>query len=239
MIQPNVLAIDTTSDYLSLALLRAGAPSGDCYEFRGTAIARTILGEIETLLARAGLPPNDLDVLFVARGPGSFTGTRIGMSVALTLGQVFQRPVIGVDTLSILAAQTDPARRGPFHAVLNCARDEAYHASFRWRHGELDMLDEIRLTTVDLAVEEIGSAPAVVRRFDQARGPHAAALARLKRAPLLYPQPDGLRLLAVGMPIYLSRPGGPFQAPVPLYLKSEAFRTWQPPHHSGVAGVRP
>jgi tRNA threonylcarbamoyl adenosine modification protein YeaZ len=224
----HALAIDTTSDMLSLAVLRAGVPAGSLYTLRGTAIARTILAEIDALLRGADLTAEALDALFVACGPGSFTGTRLGMSVALTLGRVLGRPVLGVDTLSILAAQTDPALAGTFHVLLNCAREEAYHATFRWRDGQVETVNEIRLTTLALAASEIGHAPCVLRRFEPASAAGNAFVSGLTLVPLLHAQPDALRLLAVGLPRYLARPEGPFPAPAPLYLKSEAFRTWQP-----------
>jgi tRNA threonylcarbamoyl adenosine modification protein YeaZ len=236
----HALALDTTSDFLSLAVLRAGEPAGSHYALCGTGIARTILHETDALLRGAGVAPEALDVLFVGCGPGSFTGTRIGMSVALTLGRVLGRPVLGVDALSILAAQTDPGLAGTFHVLLNCVRDEVYHAPFRWRGSEVEALAPIRLITAASAAAEIGRAPCLVRRFETVHsvspvqpGPEAHAgwetlLAGLTPAPLRHAQPDALRLLAVGLPRYLARPGGPFEPPAPVYLKSEAFRTWRP-----------
>ena len=55
-----------------------------------------------------------------------------------------------------------------------------------------------------------------------------AAFAALKRLPLAHPNPDGERLLAVGLPLYLAGPGAGWPPVTPIYLKSEAFRTWRP-----------
>jgi tRNA threonylcarbamoyl adenosine modification protein YeaZ len=240
----NALAIDTTSDMLSLAVVRQGAPPVGHYEVCGTAIARTILHEIERLLAKAEVSAATLDVILVACGPGSFTGTRIGMSVALTLGRVLQRPVIGVDTLTILASQVDPEFPGTFCALLNCARDEVYQAAFRWRDGQLEAQGAIGLTTFALAAETLGRTPCVLRRFDptppEPESDLSLRIASLVPAPLRFPQPDALRLLAAGLPRYLAQPGGPFDPPAPIYLKSEAFRTWRPPGEPASAlGVTP
>jgi tRNA threonylcarbamoyl adenosine modification protein YeaZ len=224
----HALAIDTTSDYLSLGVLRAGRVVGNHYALCGTRIARTLLQQIEELLAGAGLAPPELDVLLVNRGPGSFTGTRIGMSAALTLGRVLGKPVVGVDALSVLAAQVDPAYPEPFHVILNCARDEAYAAPFRWEGGRVRALGEIRLTNLALIAAEAGGAPCLLRRFGPAPPGGEAAGAAFARAPLRYDQPDAARLIAVGWPLYEDNPGGPFETPAPLYLKSEAFRTWRP-----------
>ncbi|MBI4084032.1 MAG: tRNA (adenosine(37)-N6)-threonylcarbamoyltransferase complex dimerization subunit type 1 TsaB [Candidatus Lambdaproteobacteria bacterium] len=230
----NALALDTTSDMLSLALLKAGRPAASHYAPCGTRTAQVALEVIDGLLRSAGLELGRLDVLVVARGPGSFTGTRIGLAIALTLGQVTGRPVIGVDSLHVLAAQTGPADPRTFHVVLNCVRDEAYHAPFRWEGGRLRCLAPIALDRLESIAAQVGAAPVVVRRFEPvARGGEGrggeALLAALTPMALRHPQPDGLRLLAVGLPLYLERPGGPFPRVEPIYLKSEAFRTWQRP----------
>ena len=135
------LALDTTSDTLSVALHQEGRPAASHYAPAGTRTTATIFGVIEKLLAGAGLAPEALEVFIVARGPGSFTGTRIGLAVAKTFARVLGCPLIGVDTLRLLAAQTEPVEERPFHALLNCVRDEAYHAPFRWRDGRLEYAD--------------------------------------------------------------------------------------------------
>lgn len=225
----NALAIDTTSDCLSLALLAGGRPVASHYALAGRRVNRTVLTVLDELLAGAGLAPRDLDVLLVARGPGSFTGTRIGMAVALTMARVTGRPLLGVDTLHLLAAQTDPAETRVFHALLNCARDEVYHAPFRWSPaGRPEALDEIRLADAATARAAVGAAPVVLRRFPAAERQAPDAFAGLTPLPLRHPFPDGLCLLAVGVPRYLDAPQGPFGRVTPLYLKSEAFRTWRP-----------
>jgi tRNA threonylcarbamoyl adenosine modification protein YeaZ len=117
----HALAIDTTSDSLSLALLRDGRLVASHYALTGTRMARTVFARIDDLLAGAKLAPQDLHWVAAARGPGSFTGTRIGLGIAMTLSQVTGAPLIGVDALRVLAEQTGPAEGGPFHTLLNCA----------------------------------------------------------------------------------------------------------------------
>jgi tRNA threonylcarbamoyladenosine biosynthesis protein TsaB len=231
----NALAIDTTSDVLSLALLREGRPAGALYARRGNAMARTLLTDIEALLSQAGLRPRDLGLLAVARGPGSFTGTRIGMSVALTMAQVHKAPLVGVDTLRILAGQTDPAFRGRFHVLLNCARDEVYHAPYRRNEdGRLEALAPVALAPLAEVVagllRERPGIPAVIRRFDPAQENLAPLLERLPRVPLARDFPDGECLLDAALPLFHAHGAGGLPRVEPVYLKSEAFRTWRPGH---------
>jgi tRNA threonylcarbamoyladenosine biosynthesis protein TsaB len=229
----HALAIDTTSDYLSLAVLREGRPVASHYALCGTRMARTIFTRIDELLAGAGLTPRDLQWAAVARGPGSFTGTRIGLSIALTLSQVTGAPLIGVDTLRLLAEQTDPAWSGRFTVLLNCARTEVYHAPYR-RHadGRLEALAPVALADAATVLPPIGGDPVVLRRFDPAPA-GLEALEALPRVPLLRDFPDGVCLLRAALPLLEPSGAGPLPRVEPLYLKSEAFRTWRPRGNAG------
>jgi tRNA A37 threonylcarbamoyladenosine modification protein TsaB len=146
------------------------------------------------------------------------------MSVALTLGRVLAKPVVGVDSLKVLAAQVDPSLEGLFHVLLNCARDEVYYASYAWRDHRVVASSDIRLTSLELASREAGSAPSLLRRFPLA----SDAPTTLVPAPLRHAQPDATCLLQVGIDQFANHSGKAFETPAPLYLKSEAFRTWRP-----------
>ena len=73
----NALAVDTTSEYLSLAVMKDGRTAAQVYTATGTEMNRTILIVIDRLLKEAGLATEELQLIVAARGPGSFTGTRI------------------------------------------------------------------------------------------------------------------------------------------------------------------
>jgi tRNA threonylcarbamoyladenosine biosynthesis protein TsaB len=225
--QRNALAVDTTSDYLSLALLREGRLVAGHYALCGTRMASTIFSRIDDLLAGAGLGPRDLHWLAAARGPGSFTGTRIGLAVAMTLTAVTGAPLIGVDTLRLLAEQVDPAFVGRFHVLLNCARDEVYHAPYlRHADGRLEALADVALADAATVLPAIGAHPVVLRRFEP-RTANLSVLEALGRVPLAREFPDGACLLRAALPL-LEQVGTTPPPVVPLYLKSEAFRTWRP-----------
>jgi tRNA threonylcarbamoyladenosine biosynthesis protein TsaB len=93
------LAFDTATDVATVAVLRDGEPLG---ERRSRAVA--VLADADELLREAGLRPDDLDLLAVGVGPGSFTGVRIGLAAARGLGLALELPVAGVSTLEALAA---------------------------------------------------------------------------------------------------------------------------------------
>jgi tRNA threonylcarbamoyladenosine biosynthesis protein TsaB len=93
------LAFDTATDVATVALVRDGEVLG---ERRSRAV--TVLADADDLLREAAFSPRDVDLLVVGVGPGSFTGTRIGLAAARGLGLALEVPVAGVSTLDALAA---------------------------------------------------------------------------------------------------------------------------------------
>jgi tRNA threonylcarbamoyladenosine biosynthesis protein TsaB len=125
--RPKILALDTSTEYCSVALARGEELLFDgCHA--GQRHSQLLLPMIDALLARAGVRLEELDAIAFGEGPGSFTGLRIacGVTQGLALGAGLQ--VIGISTLLALAQ----ASRA--HAVLCCldARmGEVYAAAYR------------------------------------------------------------------------------------------------------------
>lgn len=116
-----VLSFDTATDVATSALLRDGVVLGE-----RVGEARTLLGDVDELIADANAGAADLDALVVGTGPGSFTSTRIGLAFARGLGIALSIPAAGVSTLDALAA----AHPGAF-AVVDARRREVFVAGPR------------------------------------------------------------------------------------------------------------
>jgi len=93
------LALDTATDVATVALVDDARVLG---ERRSRAVR--VLADAYELLAAAGRQPSDVDRLVVGTGPGSFTGTRIGLAAARGLALSLDLPTAGVSTLAALAA---------------------------------------------------------------------------------------------------------------------------------------
>ncbi len=98
------LAIETSSPRLSLALgdsKKVMATLAGAHDWRH---AESVFAGIKKLLKQARWSVQSLSGVAVSTGPGSFTGIRIGLAVARTLGQSLKIPVVGVSSLEIMAA---------------------------------------------------------------------------------------------------------------------------------------
>ncbi len=98
----NVLSADTSTQILSISLL-----TENTYEERlingNFSHSEDLLPEIEALVKRSGIKLQDLELLIVSKGPGSFTGLRIGMSSMKGLSSALSIPLVSVPTLDAIA----------------------------------------------------------------------------------------------------------------------------------------
>jgi len=124
-----ILAIDTCEANCSAALLLEGGESFACTESLGRGHAERLIPMIEELLRKAGVAYGDIRRIAVATGPGSFTGLRIGLSVARGLSLSLDVPCIGLSSLMVLAAHA-PVVSGPVHAVIKGRGGQVFYQGF-------------------------------------------------------------------------------------------------------------
>ena len=97
------LAVDTATDVCSVALAREGRLLAELTARIPHAHSERLIPLIDNLFRETGLAPADLELLAVTRGPGSFTGLRIGMATVKGLGLALGIEAVGVSTLQVLA----------------------------------------------------------------------------------------------------------------------------------------
>ncbi len=100
-----VLALDTALDACSVAILRGHAVLADLNEPMQRGQAERLAPMAREAAAAAGVAFSELDRVAVTRGPGSFTGVRVGLSFARALALALAKPCVGVSTLEALALQ--------------------------------------------------------------------------------------------------------------------------------------
>jgi tRNA threonylcarbamoyladenosine biosynthesis protein TsaB len=214
----NLLALDTSTEYCSAALLRGE----ELTHREAHAIqwhSELILPMIEDLLAVAGLELAHLDGIAFGAGPGSFTGLRIACGVAQGLAFGAGLPVVPVGTLLALAQESGASR---VIACIDARMDEVYHAVYRREGGQW----------AEIAAPGVGraqSAPAVEGGgwFGCGSGFAVYADALAKRyvgqldgvAPGLHPHARSIARLA--LPVLATGGGLPAEQAAPIYVRDK------------------
>jgi tRNA threonylcarbamoyladenosine biosynthesis protein TsaB len=127
-----VLALDTSTEYCSVALWQDGAVMERC-ELVGQKHSEVLIEMLDALLGDAGIKIKQVDGIAFGKGPGSFTGVRIvcGVTQGLALGA--NLPVVGVCTLEALAEASGKPR---VIAALDARMGEVYHAAYE-KHDDV------------------------------------------------------------------------------------------------------
>ena len=146
------VGVDTSHQFLLLALLKddrlVEGVQLDCFKHQ----SEYLIPEISKLLERHGLEASDIDSFVVAQGPGSYTGVRIGMTMAKVLGSLMNKDVYTLSTLQLYAGLED------CYVIMDARAKRVYVG--RYKDGKPLMEDTIY--TIDRMKEIIDSGANVI-----------------------------------------------------------------------------
>lgn len=219
-----LLAIDTSTRRGSVALRRQGSPLGEVRRELDGGHSGWILDAAQGLLRDAGHGPDDLEGLAVVRGPGSFTGLRVGLATVQGLALPRGLPCLGVSTLDVLAWKVRGAA-GRLFAVMDAWRSEVYAREY---DGRGEPRGEPEVTSPAALARRIGSGECAVfgdgalayRGVLEAGCPRAAFPARSLFL--------AATLAELAEPRLEEGQGGPGSELRPLYLRAPALRAPRP-----------
>lgn len=149
-----ILAIDTSTDYLSLAILENGKVSAKFHKKADMRHSILLVPMIDRLLKKAGFKINDMDCFAVSIGPGSFTGLRIGVTVVKGLAYALRKPVVTVPTLDVIAANAR-AHSGIICPVLDARKNKVYACLFRSDGKTLKKISKYLLLPLEELLKKI------------------------------------------------------------------------------------
>ena len=98
-----VLYVDTSSDYLYSGIVINDVLVSECQEKLGKDLSKEALPRIISVFKKANITPKDLDKIIVVTGPGSFTGIRIGVTIAKTIAWSLNIPIVPISGLTAMA----------------------------------------------------------------------------------------------------------------------------------------
>ncbi|HJP19956.1 MAG TPA: tRNA (adenosine(37)-N6)-threonylcarbamoyltransferase complex dimerization subunit type 1 TsaB [Alphaproteobacteria bacterium] len=215
-----VLAFDTTLEACSAALWQGGQVLAVERQHIVRGHAEALMPMVESVMAEAGFEYDALDLIAVTRGPGTFTGLRIGLAAARGLGLACGRPVLGLTSLEALAAGV-PAGDESLFVAIDARRGEVYGQAF---DASLVPLCEPFARSPAAAAEAIPEGPALVLGSGAAliRETQAGEWQRLRFSPG-NEQPDAA-VVAARAAALAAAGGLPEVPPAPLYLRQPDAR---------------
>lgn len=144
-----ILGIDTSTHDSSVAVLEDGKIVGEFTVNQKRTHSETLVPIIKDLLKLLAIEIGDIDLFAVGIGPGSFTGIRIGMTIAKTLAQVTGKPIVGISTLEALALNAQGQTIMP---VLDARGGRIYYSLF---DKNMNRLEEDKLIFAQDLVDDL------------------------------------------------------------------------------------
>lgn len=213
----NLLAFDTSTEYLSLAIQKGG----ELFTFdvnAGQTHSQIILPHIQALLDSANVQLKELQGIAFGAGPGSFTGVRIAAGVAQGLGYGANLPVLGLCTLQALA-QASGAQK--VIACLDARMGEVYFAAYEKIVGEWQATIEPSLHKPDAVPSVEGAGWVGAGSGWQAYGEQLGGFygsQMLSIQPQLLP--NALALLSLATPLFAAGKAKPAAQAQPIYIRN-------------------
>ena len=148
-----ILAFETSAKAASVALMDENKLLGEAYQNTGLTHSQTLMVMAEDVLKQCGKTAADVTAVAVAKGPGSFTGVRIGVAAAKGFAWGKEIPCYGISTLEAMAESLG-IYDGYICPVMDARRSQVYNGLFYADGGQIERRSEDRaISLADLAEE--------------------------------------------------------------------------------------
>ena len=131
------LAIDTSNQTLAVAVVDGQEVLGQSQTMAIKNHSTALMPAVDGLMQAVGMAPKELEQIVVAKGPGSYTGLRIGVTTAKTLAQTLNIPLIGVSSLKAVAANCVGVSQ-VIVPLFDARRQNVYAGAYQWHNGTLE-----------------------------------------------------------------------------------------------------
>jgi tRNA threonylcarbamoyladenosine biosynthesis protein TsaB len=219
------VAIETSCRQGGLALGK-GDTLLDVLEFPANQRHATqLVARMDDLLGRHGLKPQDLGEVYISAGPGSFTGLRVGVTVARTMAQALGLACVAVPTIDAVALNAADQSFEHLAVAMDYKEQTLYLALYSRQGGDIVPVSPPQLAKVE-EVASLVPAPALLigeaAMFADLSGPGIT----VGPAELFFPRPSGI--WQIGRRIAKAGGAIDYRQLQPLYLrKPEAIRLWE------------
>ena len=125
-----ILALDTTSEGGGAGIYRDHECLAEALHQGGANYSVTLFEAVERLMAETRVKPDEIDLYAAAKGPGSFTGIRVGLAATMGWASAYNRPAYGISTLEALVEMAQPETEQAL-GVLDARRGEVFIGRYR------------------------------------------------------------------------------------------------------------
>ncbi|WZL73780.1 tRNA (adenosine(37)-N6)-threonylcarbamoyltransferase complex dimerization subunit type 1 TsaB [Clostridiaceae bacterium 35-E11] len=153
-----ILALDTSSIVATVALMEDDKLIGEYIINHQRTHSQKLMPMIEALMKSCEIQMKDIDVIAVAKGPGSFTGLRIGVATAKGLAHTRNIPVVGISTLDGLAFNL-PYCEGIICPILDARRNQVYTAVYKWDNDMLHRIEAPMAVSLEELITKLSERP--------------------------------------------------------------------------------
>ena len=153
-----VLSIDTSSKIASIAIIEDGHVLDEMHVLSEEEHSQTLMPMIEKMFNDNNMDLDEIDLIGCSRGPGSFTGIRIGIATAKAFSDAKNIPLIGIDSLEALAYSAVIEKENndcEILAMINAKNDNVYAATYLVNNGKLNMVKNAEIMNLTETVNYI------------------------------------------------------------------------------------
>lgn len=152
-----ILGIDTSTMAASVAVIEDNQLVCEYTINTKKTHSQKLMSMIENMLKESDLNINDIDLIGICVGPGSFTGLRIGMATAKAIAHVNNIPIVGVTSLEMLADNMNLCDK-KICSILDAQRNQVYTAKFEYIGNRLVQINDTDILEIDKLINEISSS---------------------------------------------------------------------------------
>ena len=148
------LYIDTSSSYLYTAIVENEKLLSEIKEEFGQSLSEVALPKIASMFEKTNLEAKDINKIIVVVGPGSFTGIRIGITIAKVYSWSLEIPITTITSLEAMALSSDEEK---IHVpIINARRGYVYTAIYDQEYNELLKPQHMKLEDLQEKLNTIG-----------------------------------------------------------------------------------
>jgi tRNA threonylcarbamoyladenosine biosynthesis protein TsaB len=221
------LGIDTATKVCSVAICRDEEILA-AYEINmGMTHSEGLVPQLEQIFARTRIDKNEIDLVAVSIGPGSFTGLRIGLATAEAIAYSLKIPLVGVNTLEALAYNL-PVEGMLLAPILDAQKGNYYLAVYEWKQGKIAEVAAVRV----VHGSELGGILSQYNRKVVLLGECTKIASMLPSeimcAPRTVSMPKATSVAVLGVKQHLGKEDRQYFGLEPFYIRrSEAEELWE------------